>query len=157
MNQVIVNDDRVELVFENCECMTVSLHAIESLRLTTRGERFVYEKPWREMLQCKEVDNFEITINLNDKSCFYHSTPTQMLTHAMTESVLTDRNNCVERLKTCNDITHIYINGVSYQMPWSIDEGKPYTNLLQTTKEEVINGRTLLTITIKAKETNHAS
>lgn len=157
MNQIVAENNSVELVFENCECITISLRAVESLCMITRGERYVYTKPWREMMHCKEVDNFEIIIDLNDKSCFYHSTPMQTLTHAMTESVLTDRNNCVERLKTCNDITHIYINGICYQMPWSTDEDEPCVNLFQTINEEVVNGKTLLTISIKAEEIQHVN
>ena len=152
MNSFIVQDDTLELVFENCECINVSIGAIESMYMTTRGKRFAFDKLSKTMMQCEEVESFEIKLNLYDKSYFNHSTPGQMLTHALTESVLTDRNLCIERLKTCNDITHVYINGVCYQMPWLTKEDKPFTNELQTNKEEYTDGKHFITFTIKAKE-----
>lgn len=152
MNRVEINDNEIELVFENCECIKVSLAALESLRMTTRGERIVYEKRFGALFTAVEVDTIELKLKLKDKLDYRHGSTGQITAFGMTESIFTDGEKCMERIRTCNDLTHIYINGKCYQMPWDVEQGHPYTNLLQTTTKECTDSKEFITIAIKAKE-----
>lgn len=138
---------KIELVFENCECIDVSVCAIESFYMTTRGKRFAFDKVSKQLFETVEVDALELKLNMSDASNFYHSSQNQMLSLG-TESVLTDRKNCVERIKTSTDISHININGVCYQMPWSLK--KQYDNMFQKITKECTNGKNFITISIKS-------
>ena len=147
MNSVEIQNYKIELVFENCESIDVGIGAIESFYMTTRGKRFAFDKISKQLLETIEVDALELKLNMSDASNFYHSSQNQMLSLG-TESVLADRKNCVERIKTSTDITHIYINGVCYQMPWSRE--KQYDNMFQKITKECTNGKNFITITIKS-------
>ena len=147
MNSFEIQNYKIELVFENCECIDVGIGAIESFYMTTRGKRLVFDKHTKQMLEAQSVDTFEITLKLSDASNFYHSSQNQMLSLG-TESVITDRHNCVERIKTSTDITHIYINGVCYQMPWS--EELRYSNKFQTNSNYSIDNKEFVRIKIKS-------
>lgn len=138
---------KIELVFENCECIDVSVGAIESFYMTTRCKRFAFDKTSKQLFETVEVDALELKLNMSDALNFYHSSQNQMLSLG-TESVLTDRKNCVERIKTSTDISHININGVSYQMPWFPE--KQYYNMFQKITKECTNGKNFITISIKS-------
>lgn len=138
---------KIELVFENCECIDVSVNAIESFYMTTRGKRFEFDKITKQLYETIEVDALELKLNMTDASNFYHSSQNQMLSLGI-ESVLADRKSCVERIKTSTDISHIDINGVSYQMPWSPE--KQYDNMFQKITKECTNGKNFITISIKS-------
>lgn len=150
MNRVEINDNEIELVFENCECIKVSLAALESLRITTRGEHTVYEKHFGALFTSVEVDTIELKLKLKDKLDFRHGSTGQIVSFGMTESIFNDGEKRMERIRTCNDLTHIYINGKCYQMPWDVEQGHPYTNLLQTTTKECTDGKEFITISIKS-------
>ena len=147
MNSFEIQNYKIELVFENCECIDVGIGAIESFYMTTHGKRLVFDKHTKQMLEAQLVDTFEITLKLSDASNFYHSSQNQMLSLG-TESVITDRHNCVERIKTSTDITHIYIDGVCYQMPWS--EELRYSNKFQTNSNYSIDNKEFVRIKIKS-------
>ena len=147
MNSCDIHDYKLHLVFENCECIDVDVGAIESFYMTTRGKRFTFDKISKRLLEDVEVDALELKLNMSDASNFYHSSQNQMLSLGI-ESVLTDRKNCVERIKTSTDISHIYINGVCYQMPWSPE--KQYDNMFQKITKECTNGKNFITISIKS-------
>lgn len=147
MNSCDIQDYKIQLVFENCECIDVGVGAIESFYMTTHGKRFAFDKITKQLLETVEVDALELKLNMSDASNFYHSSQNQMLSLG-TESVITDRKNCVERIKTSTDISHIYINGVCYQMPWFRE--KQYDNMFQKITKECTNGKNFITISIKS-------
>lgn len=147
MNSHNIHDYKLHLVFENCEFIDVSVCAIESFYMTTRGKRFAFDKVSKQLFETVEVDAFELKLNMSDASNFYHSSQNQMLSLG-TESVLTDRKNCVERIKTSTDISHVNINGVCYQMPWSPE--KQHDNMFQKITKECTNGKNFITISIKS-------
>lgn len=147
MNSFEVQNYKIEFVFENCECIDVGIGAIESFYMTTLGKRLVFDKHTKQMSESQIVDTLEITLKLSDASNFYHSSQNQMLSLG-TESVITDRHNCVERIKTSTDITHIYINGVCYQMPWN--EELRYSNKFQTNSNYKIDNKEFVRIKIKS-------
>ena len=120
MNSFKITNHEIEFVFENCETIQISTFAIKNLFFTTKGERFAFDAHHHEMMKSTEMDSFEITLDISDKKCFHHPAQT-MLTWGGTDSIITDGERCIERLKTCTDITHMYINGVCYHMPWKCD------------------------------------
>ena len=123
--------------------------------MTTHGEHIVYEKRFGALFTSVEVDTIELKLKLKDKLDFRHGSTGQIISFGMTESIFNDGEKCMERIRTCNDITHIYINGKRYQMPWDVEQGHPYTNLLQTTTNECTNGKEFIIIVIKAKVANN--
>lgn len=147
MNSFEIQNYKIEFVFENCESIDVGIGAIESFYMTTRGKRMVFDKQSKQMMEAELVDTFELKLNMSDASNFYHSSQNQMLSLG-TESVITDRHNCVERIKTSTDITHIYINGVCYQMPWN--EELRYSNKFQTNSNYKIGDKEFVRIKIKS-------
>lgn len=147
MNSFEVQNYKIELVFENCESIDVSIGAIVSFYMTTRGKRMVFDTHTKQMSESQIVDTLEMTLTLSDASNFYHSSQNQMLSLG-TESVITDRHNCVDRIKTSTDITHIYINGVCYQMPWN--EELRYSNKFQTNSNYKIGNKEFVRINIKS-------
>lgn len=147
MNSFEVQNFKIEFVFENCESIDVSIGAIESFCMTTRGKSFVFDKQSKQMMETELVDTLEVKLNVSDASNFYHSSQNQMLSLG-TESVLTDRKNCVERIKTSTDITHIYINGVCYRMPWNVEHC--YLNKFQKTSNYSIGDKHFVAIVIKS-------
>lgn len=147
MNSFEVQNYKFELVFENCESINVGIGAVESFYMTTRGKRMVFDKQSKQMMEAQLVDTFELKLKLSDASNFYHSSQNQMLSLGI-ESVITDRHNCVERIKTSTDITHIYINGVCYQMPWN--EELSYQNKFQTNSKYNIGDKEFVKIKIQS-------
>ena len=147
MNSFEIQNYKIELVFENCESIDVSIGAIVSFYMTTRRKRLVFDKHTKQMSESQVVDTLEMTLTLSDASNFYHSSQNQMLSLG-TESVITDRHNCVERIKTSTDITHIYINGVCYQMPWN--EELRYSNKFQTNSNYKIGDKEFVRIKIQS-------
>ena len=106
-----------------------------------------------QMVVCKALQKLRVkSQELKDKLDFRHGSTGQIISIGMTESIFTDGEKCMERIRTCNDLTHIYINGKCYQMPWYVEQGHPYTNLLQTTTKECTDGKEFITIAIKARE-----
>lgn len=147
MNSFEIQNYKIELVFENCESIDVGIGAIVSFYMTTRGKRFVFDRQSKQMMTAELVDTLEMTLTLSDASNFYHSSQNQMLSLG-TESVITDRHNCVDRIKTSTDITHIYINGVCYQMPWN--EELRYSNKFQTNSNYKIDDKEFVRIKIQS-------
>lgn len=148
MNRTMeVEHGTIEIVFMNCECINVELEAIESMYMITRGERYAFDKHSKNFLCSKEVKELELTLKVSSNHHFYHASPGQMLVIGGTESIFTDRQKCLERLLNCDDITHIYINGTCYQMPWK--GGSENVNKYQTVTKKCTNGVDFITITIK--------
>ena len=159
MNSFKLNDHHIELVFENCETMFIESSAIKFMYFTTKGERFNWYARDHEMLKSIEIEEFEITLDINDKKCFHHPYST-MLTWGGTDSVITDGQKCLERLISSDDITHLYINGICYHMPWHYDKSEDkdlnlpiYKNEWQTNSEmKNSSGEHTLNIKIKPKD-----
>lgn len=114
---------KFEIVFENCECIEISPDAIEALSFTRAGKRDFMCDSSSGMLMCQEelIDNFVVKINLSNAKMFRH----------IPDGAFT--NDPIERIKTCDDITHITINNEYLTVPWKELEDKPYTNGYQIT------------------------
>ncbi len=159
MNSFKLNDHQLEFVFENCETIFIDDSAIKFMYFTTKGESFSWYAREHEMLKSIEIEEFEITLDITDKKCFHHPYST-MLTWGGTDSIITDGQKCLERLKICNDITHLYINGTCYHMPWYYGKTEDkdlklpiYSNNWQENSEVTnSNGEHTLNIKIKPKD-----
>ena len=63
---------------------------------------------------------------------------------------ITDGEDCVNRLKYCDDLTSVYINGVDFHIPWK--PGSKFSNEFQKNEIKQSNARELLSITIMEPE-----
>lgn len=149
MNSFKITNHEIEFVFENCEAILIDESAIKQLRFITKSERFIYDAHNHDMMKSVEVEKFYIVLDITDKKNFHHPYST-MLTWGGTDSIITDGQKCIDRLTKCDDITHLYINGVCYHLPWDYSRyNNTYQNNTETTNT---NGEHMLTITIKPTE-----
>lgn len=44
MNNVSLNNQEIELVFNNCECINIDMCAIENLQFEVESEQFIWDK-----------------------------------------------------------------------------------------------------------------
>ena len=70
MNSYDMRGHKIELVFENCECIDVTVGAVESFYMATRGKRFAFDKVSKQLFETVEVDALELKLNMSDASNF---------------------------------------------------------------------------------------
>lgn len=150
-----INNNEIEFVFENCECIHISTNAIKSIWMETKGERYEYDRHGI-LYKTKLVKSFCIEIYLKNELNFYHK-PNQSDKTTFKEEGSAAR----DRLRYCDDICRLYINGEHFSMPWNpekviYDKDLPipcYKNKWQENKEETLpDGTQVLTIKIKEGE-----
>lgn len=156
MRSFDLHNQEIEFVFENCESIHIDMWAIKQLYFTTNGERYSWDEQHKTMMTSKEIDEFKIVLDVRDTQNFHH-------THRLIkkEKISEDGSQCIDRLRYCDDITHLYINGECFHMPWEreeviFDQKLPipcYKNKLQQNSEKDDEfGHREVTITIsKAK------
>lgn len=154
MNHIELNGQSVEIVMENCETIIVDMWAIKTLRFDTICDRYVWDENHKDFLRSTIIDNVKMTFDIREWKHFHH-TPRLIDSATLKE----DGEKCIDRLRYCDDITHIYINGKSFGIPWKQEEaGRDkdlnipwYKNAWQKNTESTnsIDGHQLLTIEIK--------
>lgn len=147
-----VNNHIIEIIFENCESITIKDSAIEHLRMKTDGESYELDGVSKTFTEKKELSKLYLMLNLRDKENFFHMFDT-------TKKTFSDEGSkCIDRLRFSDDITSIKINGIDYHVPWDsekviYDKELPipcYKNKLQkNTESKNSYGHDILTIEIK--------
>lgn len=156
MNHIELNDQEIEIVMENCEGIRVDMWAIKTLRFDTFCDRYVWDETNKDFMRSTIIDNVKMVFDIRDWKHFHH--PTQRIDSATLKE---DGEKCIDRLRYCDDITHIYINGKSFGIPWHQEEaGRDsfdipwYKNAWQKNTESTnsIDGHPLLTIEIRRQD-----
>lgn len=155
MNHITLDTQEIEFVFENCECIYIDEWAIKKLYFTTKGERYVWDEHSKSLMKSIEIDDFSITVDINDTKYFHHAN--RLIEK---EQVKDDGSQCIDRLRYCDDITHLYINGICYHMPYDAvpvvyDKELPvpcYKNKNQVNNESVTLPGNHRMLTIKMKQ-----
>ena len=147
-----VNNHIIEIIFENCESITIKDSAIEHLRMKTDSETYEIDGRNKIFYEKKELSSFYLMLNLRDKVNFFHMFDTTKKTFSE------EGSKCIDRLRFSDDITSIKINGINYLVPWDAekviyDKELPipcYKNKLQkNTESKNSYGHDILTIEIK--------
>ena len=155
LEHVDVPAQYIELVFENCDCIHVDVWALKSLQMDTDGDRYEWDEQKKEILKSTSLKNIYMEFNTENPRHFYH-TPRAILP---SKPVGDDGLECINRLKTSDDLTHVYINGHVFIVPWKPESYDTtlcgstitcYRNALQ--KNSVVtntSGEKFLSISIK--------
>lgn len=153
MNHIELHDQEIEIVMENCESIKVDMWAIKTLRFDTICDRYEWDESHKDFLHSTIIDNVKMVFDIREWKRFHH-TPRLIDTTTLKE----DGEKCIDRLRYCDDITHIYINGKSFGIPWNqVEAGRDkdldipwYKNAWQKNTESTnsIDGHPLLTIEI---------
>ena len=159
MNNVALNSNEIDLIFNNCECINIDACAIENLQFEVESEQFIWDKHHKNLMKQYKLKDFYLKVNCGVKVHFHHPTRT-IPTWGRTDSIFTDAERCIERLLNSNDLCHIYINGVCYHVPWkdkAIDAslcGTPITDYVNKwhTASEIKNNNNERFIEIKIKK-----
>lgn len=151
MSTKIIDGGMISITFENCECIRIMDRAIERMYFDTDGERYEYDNETSKLRIRKILKNFYIKLNLREESYFFH-------THNRTKPTFKEEgSSCIDRLRYCDDITCIEINGESFYVPFAeekviYDKELPipcYKNKLQKNEEGKNSyGHNILTISI---------
>lgn len=123
VEHIDVPSQYIELVFENCDCIHVDVWALKSLRMNTDSERYEWEEQKKEMLKFTLLKNLYMEFDTKNPRHFYH-TPRVIPAN---KPVGDDGFDCIKRIKSSDDLTHIYVNGQCYQVPW---KSEPYESIL---------------------------
>ena len=164
MNNVSLNNQEIELVFNNCECINIDMCAIENLQFEVESEQFIWDKHNKNLMKQYILKDFNLKVNCAEKMHFHHTTR-MIPIWGQTDSIFTDGEKCIERLLNSNDLCHIYINGVCYRMPWAIKEiqsslsGSPITDYVNAWHNayEIKNNSNERFIEIKIKKDENPS
>lgn len=153
MSTKIIDGGMISITFENCECIRVMDRAIERMYFETDGERYEYDNETGKLRIRKILKNFYIKFNLRDEGYFFHIYNRSKVTFKEEGSL------CIDRLRYCDDITCIEINGESFYVPFDAetviyDKELPvpcYKNKLQKNEEGKNSyGHNILTISINS-------
>lgn len=141
--------DKLELGFDSCETITVGLGAIRALEFTVTGEEYCWDSRRKTLDVQKVLGKFHLELDIRDMGEFVLSDPVHI------EKGLTEGEYLFKRLTTTDDITHIYINGVAYKIPW--DPGQQYNNLWHRTVfvPSTPNGRSTVEYVIEPMKRGH--
>lgn len=120
MNSFQIDNQAIELVFQNTECVYVDIWAIEYFTMSAGDTDYTWLKDHKHMEYSRQLTKFNLTLNLSDPRHFYR-TP-RMVKPETTAGE--DGKYCIRRLANGNDLVHIYINGICYALPWEYREHK---------------------------------
>lgn len=156
MNHIELHDQEIEILMENCESIKVDMWAIKTLRFDTICDRYTWDESHKDFLHSTIIDNVKMVFDIREWKHFHHA-PRLIDSATLKE----DGEKCIDRLRYCDDITHIYINGKSFSIPWHNEEaGRDsfdipwYKNAWQKNTESTnsIDGHPLLTIEIRRQD-----
>ena len=120
----------INLVFENCESICIDTQAIIQMRFKESGRRYTFERS--ELYYVTDLKKFYIKLDLSNSEWYWHMAGQKHFNTAKM-NLMDDGLDCINRLKECNDITHLYINGVGFAVPWK--PGTQYSNGYQSNTE----------------------
>lgn len=152
MNKITIENQEIEIVFDNCETILVDQWAIKSMSFNTICDRYFWDNYHKEFERSTMMNDFVLSLDLSKPQNFHHQ-------HRLIEqkTILEDGKECIKRIQNCDDITHIYINGICFGVPWKKkskgndkDLGIPeYSNEYQTNKNLTgKNGEPIINIRI---------
>lgn len=153
MNHIELDNQAVEIVFENCETINIDMWAIKSLTFDTVCDRYIWDEQHKNFITSTIITDIKMVFDIRDWKDFHH---TARLID--TKTLKEDGEKCIDRLRFSDDITHIVINGKSFTVPWKrVEAGKDslgipwYKNVLQKNTESTNthDGHQLLTIEVK--------
>ena len=149
-----ISGSMISIVFENCECIRIMENAIERMSFDVDGEHYEYDNDIGKLRIRKLLKNFYIRLNLREEENFFRTLNRNKLTFKE------EGSSCIDRLRYCDDITSIEVNGESFFVPFDAekviyDNELPipcYKNKLQKNEESKNSyGHNVLTISIKSK------
>lgn len=149
-----ISGGMISIVFENCECIRIMEEAIERMSFDVDSERYEYDNDTGKFRIRKLLKNFYIRLNLREEDNFFRMLNRSKLTFKE------EGSSCIDRLRYCDDITSIEVNGESFFVPFDAekviyDKELPipcYKNKLQKNEESKNSyGHNVLTISIKSK------
>ena len=155
MNTVELDRSQVEFFFENCECIIVDMWAIKYFHFDVKEERWAWDPDHKNFLNTKYCDNVSIQLDISDPKFFSHVS--RLVDKGKT--VEQDGLECIERLKTSDDLCGFKINSIDYLVPWDnetvntsigipVNTNKAQENVASINKQ----GVQTLSIKIKAQE-----
>ena len=154
MSIKVIDGGMITIIFENCESIRIMEDAIERMYFETDGERYEYDNETNKLRIRKLLKNFYIKLNLREESYFFH-------TYNRSKPTFKEEgSSCIDRLRYCDDITSIEINGENFYIPFDAekviyDKEIPipcYKNKLQKNEESKNSyGHNILTISINSK------
>ena len=131
--ETAVKFDKVELVFDSCETITIGLDAIRWMSMDVGVTEYRWDERNRCMDMEKTLTRFRMSIDLTQLQALSLSDPVHI------EPGLTEKQYIVKRLSSTDDITHVYVNGEPFRMPWG--PGDMYQNSWhRTTRTNTTDG-----------------
>ena len=112
----------VELIYENCECITIKAEAVKAMRINVVSEELYYNPGCnvQDVMSDKRVDDVWMQIDISDKSKITDSWPDE---------------DPIKVLTKRRDICSVVFEGVRYHVNWyspdSPDSPLMYTNAYQ--------------------------
>lgn len=137
----------IDFVFQNCEHICIDTRAINHMCFKEDGKRYSFEH--FELYYVTDLKRFYIELDLSNPEWYWHLPGQKNLNDDLSKNI-TDGEDCVNRLKCCDDLSSVYINGVDFHIPWKI--GSQFSNEFQKNKIKLSNVRELLSITIMEPE-----
>lgn len=137
----------IDFVFQNCEHICIDTRAIGHMRFKEDGKRYTFER--FELYYVTDLKRFYIELDLSNPEWYWHLPGQKNFNDDLAKNI-TDGEDCVNRLKYCDDLTSVCINGVEFHIPWKI--GSRFSNDYQKNEIKQSNGRDLLNITIMEPE-----
>ena len=140
----------INLVFENCESICIDTQAIVHMRFDEDGKRYSYERG--ELYYIRKLKKFYIVLDLSNSEWFWHMAGQKHFNTA-NMNITDDGMDCINRLKQSDDITHVYINGVGFSVPWNYNRSQ-FANSYQVNKETQYNRLEITVEEPKPEENN---
>ena len=153
MNTIELNSGNIEIIFDNCECITVDMWAIKYFHFDVKEERWIWDKDHKNFLKTNQVDNFNLILDISDPRHF-----SQTIRLSDPDKTIEEIGKyCIHRLSTSDDISGFTINGKDYTVPWDRHEkptsiGIPIILNSYQINTESINKNNESTLQIKIKE-----
>ena len=67
MNNVALNSNEIDLVFNNCECININICAIENLQFEVESEQFMWDKHHKNLMKQYKLKDFYLKVNCSVK------------------------------------------------------------------------------------------
>lgn len=158
MNTVELNSCNIEILFDNCECITVDMWAIKYFNFEVIKEDWIWDPNNKKFLKTNRVNNFNLLLNVTEPK--YFSQTARLVDGYKTVTEI--GQYCIERLKNSDDICGFNINGINYTVPWNrhekpTDLGIPIISNTYQMNTASINKNNESTLQIKIKEEPNGS
>jgi hypothetical protein len=153
-NNTVLFDNTIDIVMENCESISVDAAVIESLRMETDNEEYVWDNMRNRFMKTTTLKYFRIVIDIGkiENSEFPVVYITRYVNQAKRDK-FEEQKEAMEILKKSDYISSVYINGEHFRVPWKPDPEHPYSNEWETHSEKYgDSGKHVLTITIVKNE-----